>query len=44
MKAQEIIDEISADFRYSILPKAEKRMIEKIAWGEGVEDVHDESD
>jgi len=35
--AQEFIDEIDTSFRYSTLPKAQKRMISKIAWGNGVE-------
>ena len=35
--AQEFIDETDTSFRYSTLPKAEKRMIEKIAWENGVE-------
>jgi len=35
--AQELIDEIDISFRYSTIPKTEKRMIEKIAWGEGID-------
>lgn len=38
--AQDLIDEVESDFRYSTLPKAEKQMIEKIAWGDGIEIKH----
>jgi len=40
--AQDFIDEADISFRYSTIPKVEKRMVEKIAWGEGVE-VKDDS-
>jgi len=35
--AQELIDEVDISRRYSVLQRAEKRMIERIAWGRDIQ-------